>query len=135
MGNQRAVLVVRTQPLRAADKEVLAHERPLDAVGIGRRAAGSQIAAPAALNAPAPGEPVGAGDIEAAQVRALQQRRAGLHVVVGHSHRQVVAVVVAHIGQRIDGNISGTGRRCGALILGLAQGTQSQHGNGGNERG
>ena len=87
MSNQRSVLVVRPQPFRAADKEILAHEGPVDAVGIRCRAAGAQVAAPGALHAPVLAS--------ASRSRKDRGRRGwtpaagwpGLHVVVGHAQR------------------------------------------------
>ena len=93
-------------------------------------AAGAQIAAARALDGPVPAEPIGAGEIEPAQIGPLQHIRSGLHVVVGHAQRKIIAVVVAHTGQRVAGNVGAIAgrRRGGALRLGAGSGRQSQSG-------
>ena len=55
-------------------------------------------------------EPVGAGQVQAAKIRALQQGRAGFHVAVGQSQRNIELVVVLPIRQRIDGDIGAVAR-------------------------
>src|ERR1019366_4538636 len=132
VGNERAVLVVGAEPLRPGDEEVLGNERALDAKVVDAGAAGSDIAAGAGLKAPVFGEPVRAAEIESAQIGALHQGGASLHVVVGHAEGHVVAVVVAHTGQRVDNDVSavGDGFGGGALVLCPDSGCGSQKGNG-----
>src|ERR1700733_3581213 len=127
VGNQRAVLVVGSQPLRAGGEEVLRHNRPLNPPrlnGIRAGAAGAVIGASVPFDGPVLAEPIGAHHVQSAEVGALQQRGAGLHVVIGQANREVKAIVITHPGQRVDDGIGANagGLTRSALRLGLVLG-------------
>ena len=63
------------------------------------------------------GHPHGAGEIKPAQIGALQQGRSSLHVVIGHGQRNVELVVVADLGQRINGDVRAVGCRLVGRVL------------------
>src|SRR5271157_798604 len=132
MGNQRAVLIVRSQPLRTGGKNILADKWSLDGRGCGPSAAGTQIRAPRALHGKVLAEPVGAGQIEPAEIGPLIQGWPSHDVAVGRAQRGVETVVIAHIGQWIDNNVGAVagGRGGGALGLSAGSCTESQGGKG-----
>jgi len=105
VGAERAVLIVRAKPLRARDEELLADEWAVDSGAGQAHTAGAQVVTARTFDAPVLEEPIGSGEIETAEVGALKDVRAGLHVVIGHAERDIVAVVVADAGQRIAGDV------------------------------
>src|SRR6516225_7752793 len=108
---------MRPQPLRAANEEVLLHKWTANVVWVRCRATGAEITTPGSLNAPSLGQPVGAGEVDAAKVGSLRQVRSCFHVGIRHSDINVVPIVVTHIRERIDDDVSaGAGGRGGSAL-------------------
>src|SRR6185312_6552661 len=107
-------------------EEILAHEGAFDqVVGIlsrcpCSRAARAKVGPERCFRSPPFRQPIRAVQGDAAQVRALQQGWASLHVVVGHANRKIEAVAVVDSRQRIDGNISSIPRRLSRRLIGAS---------------
>src|ERR1700739_504467 len=75
MSDQRAVLVMRTQPLGARHKQILRYEWALNQlrrnIVAQARAACAHISPSTAFDGPVAAEPVGTGEVKAAEIRSL----------------------------------------------------------------
>ena len=102
MEGQRGVFVLGTSDRRSTHKLVLVNERTVDVVGVGNHSCGSVVAAYIGGHADTHVQPHRALNVEAAQVCARNQSRAGVEVGRG---KTAIDIVLIPIIQRLQGLI------------------------------